>query len=266
MSLRTVLYQSVFKAPFVPPNPPSVFWFDDRGSVSSSKVLKAALIASMQFSAWTGFNGTYVPPAQTPNRIPWNTPFDAPEAPQFKATEQQFTVWHSPFFGTKTPITPEWTAFDQPRAPRYPAAEQQFSAFNGNISTVAPTPAYLSPNTPFDQLPAPQYKASEQQFTSWHSPFFGTQTPITPDWTPFDTPKAPQYSAAQQQFSTFNFVPATPAQTPAYATFFTPFDEPQTPKYSAAQQEFMVTGEEIFVQPYVFWGESNQYKIVGEFT
>lgn len=128
------------------------------------------------------------------------TPFDAPKAHTYSAAEQQFSAWHSPFFGTKTPITPDYTAFDQARAPQYSAAEQQFSA--------------------------------------WHSPFFGTKTPITPEWTAFDQARAPQFAAAQQQFSAYpgTFTPPTTTLIQAFTS--TQFDEPQAVKFSAAQQQF----------------------------
>lgn len=157
----------------------------------------------------------------------------------------QFSAWHSPFFGTKTPITPEWTAFDTPQAPKFSACEQQFSA--------------------------------------WHSPFFGTQTPITPDWTAFDQPQAPQYKAAEQQFTAFHsptpppppppssgivdqpvtikrqvlyqsefkapFVQAPPVTLIAAFTS-TPFDTPQAPQIKAAEQQFTAfSGQGAIAQP-----------------
>src|SRR5215510_15301342 len=97
ITFRRVLYQSVFKAPFkpaLPADPPfgGQREFQDWVEISQHNRLSIfAAVALMQFSAYPG---TFVPPPK-----PEFTAFDAPRAPQYKATEQQFTAWHSPFFG-----------------------------------------------------------------------------------------------------------------------------------------------------------------------
>src|SRR5215470_10545609 len=103
--IRRVLYQSVFKAPFLPALPPDPPFggqreFQDWVEISQRKrATIAAAVALMQFSA---FSGQF-----TENRGPQFTPFDAPQAPKYKAAEQQFGAWHSATFPAITlPFTP----------------------------------------------------------------------------------------------------------------------------------------------------------------
>lgn len=272
MAIKRVLYQSEFRAPFVPAAVVTLITAFTSTPFDTPRAPQYSA-AEQQFSAYTGFT----PPSQA---LTPNTPFDTPQAPRYPAAEQQFSAWHSPFFGTRTPITPEWTAFDTPQAPKYGAAEQQFVA----NSLFQPPPVTLIAaftSTPFDAPQAPQYKATEQQFTAWFFsasqptntildlpalPFdvaiapqykaaqqqFSAWTPFNPPLgietpnTPFDAPRVPQYAAGEQQFTAWHS-PFFGTQTPSYAAGFVPFDTPQTPKFSAAEQQFSVNVGFVFV-------------------
>ena len=234
MTIRRVLYQSVFKAPFkpaLPPDPPfgGQREFQDWVEISQHKrQVIAAAVALMQFSA---FSGSVLKPFDKPQF----TPFDAPRGKVYSAAEQQFTAWHSPFFGTRTPsYLSAPLPFDTPQAPKFNAAEQQFSSWSGFV----PPPPVLAPNTPFDAPQTPKAGASEQQFSA----FSGTVT--TPastliaafTSTPFDAPKAPLYNATLQQFSAYGGTVFPPPPQP-----FTPFDVAIGKLYPAVEQQFSAT-------------------------
>src|SRR5262249_54714331 len=267
MTIRRVLYQSVFKAPFkpaLPPDPPfgGQREFQDWVEISQHKrQVIAAAVALMPFSAF----------GETVLRvdIPQFTPFDVAVGKKYSASEQQFTAWHSPFFGTRTPsYLSAPLPFDTPQAPKFNAAEQQFSSWSGFV----PPPPVLAPNTPFDAPQTPKAGASEQQFSAFSGTITTPASTLIAAFTstPFDAPQVRPYGAWQQQFSAFNglfvglpppeFTPfdepvgkAYPAgeqqftawhspffgtQTPSSFSAFLPFDTPRAPQYSAAEQQF----------------------------